>query len=256
MIPLALLPDVRAHVEERLVFNFRIPAEVLEQQLPPWLDPQSIRGSAVASFCILDLRRLDARRIPFLGVGSGLNAAWRFGAFRGGEPVVYVLERLTSSRLGSAVTRLGCPGHHPHATFEAGNDAGLRRITVSRGGVPVFSATFEKDRASGSRLFASEEEFREFLRAGKMSYAPSARRGAFTRVSLDKIEGRYEPLRVVSVTAPLLEEWTGKTAADLLDGGFSTRNGRYIWRLHGVERGDSARDLLLDRLAESVHVGE
>src|SRR5687768_5009019 len=111
---MALLPNIRARLIERFIFNFRFPADVLARQLPSWLVPHSIEGSSIGSFCVLDLDQVTFGPMPDeLGLRN-INCALRFGAIERatGTPAVYVAERNTNSRLGAFVTSLGFPGEH------------------------------------------------------------------------------------------------------------------------------------------------
>jgi hypothetical protein len=53
------IPSVRALLAERLIFNFRLPPKALAELLPAkWLAPQIVNGFGIASFCMLDLRKI------------------------------------------------------------------------------------------------------------------------------------------------------------------------------------------------------
>ena len=57
--------SVKAQLNERYIFNFRIKPEVLEAKLPvKWLKPQIINGWSVVSFCILDVNKITIVPIP------------------------------------------------------------------------------------------------------------------------------------------------------------------------------------------------
>lgn len=46
--------SVKARMEERYIFNFRLPPDELAKKLPiPWIEPQVVNGCSVVSFCIL-----------------------------------------------------------------------------------------------------------------------------------------------------------------------------------------------------------
>lgn len=232
----SILPDIRARLVERFVFNFRIPPAVLAAHLPPWLEPQVFGGSAVASFCILDLAGVTFGPIPAsLGLRN-LNCGHRFAVLEADtkEPRVFVDERNTSSRLGAFITSLGFPGRHGlvDAGIEHRDDATSLRVTDSRG-APLFAATARRGATFASELFPSLDAFSEFMARGVTSYCPAVKSGTLNVVDLHKDDSVYEPLAVDEVEDRLIAEWLGSPPSLPFDSAVRTAGGTYVWEYRG-----------------------
>ena len=93
--------SITAVLEERLLFNFSVEPDRLEEQLPvKWLKPLVVNGRSVVSFCILHLKNVTIWPLPGSIIGfKTISCAYRCGAVDvsgGGEvPVVWVVDRLS-----------------------------------------------------------------------------------------------------------------------------------------------------------------
>jgi hypothetical protein len=241
LLPKALLPDVRARLRERFIFNYAIPPRALEARLPSWLSPQLVNGRAIASFCILHLDEISVSAWPSrLGV-SGLHGAHRFGVVdRSSRPAVYVEERLAGSPWAAAVTRTGFPGRHAPVMIEVARaETGeARSIRVARpDGALVFAARLATGGAAlapVAPVFPTAEDFARFLREGTVSYAPSIDPERLNRVDLAKEENAYAELEVAAIEDPVIEELTGAPASESFVGAWRTSGGRYVWSYRGA----------------------
>lgn len=234
-VPVPMMPKIRARLIERFIFNFRLPAEVLERQLPAWLAPQSFDGASVGSFCVLDLDQVTFGPVPDqLGLRN-INCALRFGVIERdtGVAAVYVTERNTNSRLGAFITSLGFPGAHRLVDASITNDAGGSQIRVRDGERALFSATVTPDAALHSSLFGSLSVFAAFMAGGVRSYCPAKNPGYFNVVDLHKQDPTYEPLRVADLTHDLFPGWSAGSSDVVLDSAVRTEDGRYIWEYLG-----------------------
>ena len=230
------LPNVRARLVERFVFNFRIPPSVLAERLPSWLKPQVFGGSAVASFCILDLAGVTFGAIPSsLGLRN-INCGHRFAVADSEtkEPQVFVDERNTNSRLGSFVTSLGFPGHHRlvEAVIEHRGEVSMIRVGDADE-TPLFSATARRSNVFDSKLFPSLRAFSDFTALGITSYCPAVKNGMFNVVDLHKNDSTYEPVEVDEVNDRLIEEWLGFPSNLSFDSAVRTVGGAYVWEYRG-----------------------
>ncbi len=228
------LPEIRAHLVHRFIFNYRVPPEVLAERLPEWLEPQVIRGLAVGSHCVLCLERVTFGPLPDrLGV-SNINCAQRFGVIdkRTDEPAVYVHERNTDSRLGAFVSSLGFPGKHVYVKArveESGEGAWSLEIN-NGGGEPLFSARAARTDSFSSSLFDSMGDFKEFLAAGVRSYSPAVKPDRLNVVDLEKEDPTYEPLSAEDVHDSFFESCSG-----VFDSALRTGGGTYRWSYRGHE---------------------
>lgn len=235
-----LFPPVRANLAERFIFNFRMPPEALTKYLPaPWLTPQLVKGHAVASFCLLDLRDITFAPLPAVCGPASVSCAPRYAVMdtSGPEvrPSVFVTRRYTSSAFGSWLTRLACTAPHPHARAEIRREG---RATMLRVGgldeVASFSAEVRAAATDSSLLFPTPEAFAQFIAEGVSSYGLSLRGGRLTKIDLRKEDNGYEPLEVVRMDGPLVESWVADGAE--FDSGYRTSGGRYEWTYTGLTK--------------------
>ena len=236
------LPSVRALMEERLIFNYRLPAEHLEGLLPvPWLTPQLVDGSAVASVCVLRLSRIAAGSIPsFLGARS-ISTARRYGVLDGrhnGSPAVFVTERTTNSTPGSFLTGIGFSARHEYVPASVHRDGWSTLVTLGAG---RFHGRVAPAHQWSSSLFPALESFSTFLAEGVRSYGTSRHAGRLTVLDLSKEDSGYTPLTAQEIGGSSVQPWM--EAGAVLDSAARTANSRYRWTYHGLTREVQASDL-------------
>jgi Uncharacterized conserved protein (COG2071) len=227
------LPSVRALVEERIIFTYRLPADHLESLLPvTWLTPQLVDGSAVASVCVLRLSKITAGPVPSLFGVQSISAARRYGVRderSGGSPAVFVTERTTNSVLGSLFTGAGFSAEHEHVPATISRDDDSTLVTL---GSDRFTGRAVASPRWSSSLFPTLEDFSTFLAEGIRSYGPSRREGQLTVLDLSKEDKGYEPLTAREVGGSLVQPWLD--AGAVLDSVARTVNAKYRWIYHGL----------------------
>lgn len=117
------MPLLSAHIQRRLLINYRIDPVIAQSLLPASLRPQLVDGSAVAGICLLRLGALrPAWFRPQIGWGAE-NAAHRIAVewddASGTHSGVYIPERHSASWLAVAAGDRIFPGVHKHAHFES-----------------------------------------------------------------------------------------------------------------------------------------
>ncbi|GAA3293694.1 hypothetical protein Dvina_19565 [Dactylosporangium vinaceum] len=227
------LPSVRALVNERIIFNYRLPADYLKRLLPvAWLTPQLVDGSAVASVCVLRLSRVTAGPFPsVLGVHS-VSSARRYGVLderSGGSPAVFVSERTTNSALGSLFTAAGFSAQHDYLPAAIGDDGESILVTL---GNDRFTGRAVPASLWSSSLFPELEDFSTFLAEGVRSYGTSRREGRLTILDLFKEDRGYQPLAAREVGGSLVQPWLD--AGAVLDSVARTTDAKYRWTYHGL----------------------
>lgn len=234
---MSFLPPVRATMQKRYLFNFRLPPDVLAHHLPvPWLQPHTIRDHGIISFCTLNLQHITVAPLPTTVGLQSLSCAHRFAVVDTLQPVptpaVYVPHRYTNSPFGSWFTHLGFSAPHPlvHATIEKIDTSVSIRMSFPDGSL-LFRARVCPSAALQSMLFDSSATFADFIRVGVTSYGTSIRGQRLTKVDLQKTETVFEPLTVLDWDDALLSSW-GKGVQ--LDSAFRTAHGQYQWTYHGL----------------------
>ena len=224
----SILPPVRATLQERYLFNFRMPTATFQHL---------VNDYAIVSFCTLHLRRITVAPLPTVVGLSSLSCAYRFAVIDTSgstpAPAVFVPARYTNNAFGSWFTHLGFYAPHPliHAsiTTEASE---LTLKTNLPDGQPLFSATVQPATACRSALFETAEAFAQFIKAGVTSYGTSVRGARLTKIDLHKTETAFEPLAVCEWQDSLLDRYMGEGV--VLDSAFRTAGGHYQWTYHGL----------------------
>jgi hypothetical protein len=235
---MALMPAVRASLAERFIFNFRLPAEMLATYLPvSWLAPQGVHGYGVASFCILDLRGITVAPLTTsIGLAS-ISCARRYAVLdvsrEQASSAVFVTERQTNSAFGAWFTSLGFSAPHPQveAVIDHQDDRTVLRVDSPDDGL-LFTANVRPSAALTSELFASPQEFADFIAQGVTSYGRSRHGSRLTKVDLHKDDADYTPLEVSKLGGALADDW--QRHGGLFDSAFRTGGGRYEWTYHGL----------------------
>lgn len=234
----SILPPVRAALERRYLFNFRMPARVFQRMVPVnWLPPQLIDGQAIISFCTLQLRNITVAPLPTVVGLSILSCAYRFAVLDTTQPVatpaVYVPARYTNNRFGSWFTYQGFSCPHPLIQATISTQAGTKTLSITHAdGAPLFDAVFADTDTPQSTLFDTADRFASFIKAGVTSYGNSIRGTQLTRVDLRKTETAFTPLVVHSWQDQLLS--AQDDGEIVLDSAFSTAGGQYQWTYHGL----------------------
>ncbi len=235
----SVLPTVRAHMHERFIVNYRMPPEAVSAYLPaPWLTPQVIAGSAVASFCVLDLRQVSPTPVPRSMGLSMISCAPRYAVMDHSvdppRPAVFVTERYSSSAFGSWFTTLGFSAPHPHIEVHWDHRDDEMMIAVSDEDGEMFRTVANAEAALSSQLFPTVDDFSQLIASGVRSYGLSRHAGELTVLDLKKDDATYEPYGVASVTGGVPERWVADGGA--IDSAFRTADATYAWKYAGLVR--------------------
>jgi hypothetical protein len=235
---MSLMPAERASLAERFIFNFRLPEKMLATYLPvSWLAPQGVHGYGVASFCILDLRGITVAPLTTSTGLASISCAPRYAVLdvsrEQASPAVFVTERQTNSGFGAWFTSLGFSAPHPRvqAVIDHQDDRTLLRVDSPGDGL-LFAANVRPSAALNSELFASPQEFADFIAQGVTSYGRSRHGSRLTKVDLHKDDADYAPLEVSNLGGAFADDW--QRCGGLFDSAFRTGGGRYEWTYHGL----------------------
>jgi hypothetical protein len=232
-----VIPSVRAALAERFIFNFRMSPDAMRKFLPAveWLRPAEVRGHAIASFCLLDLRNITVAPLAAVAGLTSLSCAPRYAVMdrSAGEekPAVFVTERFTNSSFGSWFTSLGFSAPHPYVDAAITDEGSAVRLSVTEGERLLFAARVAKSAESPDSIF-TPETFARFIAEGVSSYGLSVHGQRLTKVDLHKTDGKYEPLHVLELSGAAVSPWLAAGAA--LDSAFRTADGHYEWTYHGL----------------------
>jgi hypothetical protein len=199
-------------MRERFIFNFRVAPEELAPHLPQWIEPQVLNGHSVVSFCILVLERLSVWPIPSIINFSTISCAYRIGVVDWStgepEPAVYVTDRYADLPLITRISPFIMFDTIPtiHAAIGRSQDS-TNLVMSQRDGRALFSADVVTAPTLESQVFATVDEFSEFIRNGVSSYAPSLFPGTLAKVDLYKDEVDYQPITAEVEFSALSGDW-------------------------------------------------
>lgn len=230
--------SVKAHMEERFIFNFRIRPDALAKKIAvPWLKPQDVNGWSAVSFCILRLSRLSVVPIPPIIPFSTISCAYRVGVIDTSgakpEPSVYVTERWAdlalAAKLAPWILLDSVPVIDASLTRREGRtDVAFNYFDQTQ----LFEATVSPAPSFQSQVFESIEAFAAFIKGGVTSYAPSLYAGAFTKVSLLKEDAEYSPMKAAIRYSELHRLWDDVEME--LDSTVRATGAAYKWTYQGL----------------------
>jgi hypothetical protein len=179
---------LNAHIDRRLLVNWRADPDVVARLLPAPFRPQLVDESAVVGICFIRLAQLRPSRTPALLGLSSESAAHRIAVERdtpnGVEPSVYVLRRVTSSRFAAVTGGRLFPGVHSHASFEVLETADQLDIAFKTAdGHRDAAVSAQLTDTLDSRLFPSMSVIADFFQCASVGWSPS-RSGSLEGVGL------------------------------------------------------------------------
>jgi uncharacterized protein DUF2071 len=199
------VPKVHGTIRRRLLVNFRVDPDVMQQLLPSPFKPKLHRGKAIAGICLIRLEDIRPKRFPKLVGISSENAAHRVAVVwdEGGEKRegVYIPRRDTGSLLNHLAGGRIFPGEHHRARFEV-RDTGDRIDFTMRsadGAVTVHVVGKSALALPASSSFESVEEASHFFESGSLGYSATTNGKRLDGLVLKTSSWHVEPLQVEDV---------------------------------------------------------
>src|ERR1700760_611503 len=115
------IPTITGVIDRRMLVNFTVQPDALQQILPQPFRPKLFRGKGIAGICLIRLKEVRPKGLPaFVGIGSE-NGAHRIavewmenGHLKEG---VYIPRRDSSSMFNTLTGGRVFPGKHHKAKF-------------------------------------------------------------------------------------------------------------------------------------------
>lgn len=205
------IPVLHGIIDRRILVNYRVDPAVLMPLLPPPFRPKIVHGHALAGICLIRLKYVRPRFVPwFLGISSE-NAAHRAAVTWDDHGVpregVFIRRRDTNSRLNALAGGRLFPGVHHHARFSV-------RETPSEFDVSLQSDDGQTNLAVRTRLathlpatsvFRSLEAASAFFQAGSLGYSVTADPTRFQGLELRCPQWKVEPLEVLEARSSFFD---------------------------------------------------
>ena len=198
------LPTIQGVIRRRILANFRVDPEVMQDQLPSRFRPKLHEGFAVAGICLIRLEHIRPKRLPSIVGLSSENAAHRVAVLwdEGGETHegVFISRRDTDSQLNHLLGGRIFPGEHHHASFDVTESAaGIRLSMRSEDDAVAIDIEGQiADEIPANSIFTSLAESSSFFEAGSLGYSVTAEPQRLDGLKLETKEWHVEPLRLAT----------------------------------------------------------
>ncbi|HKB68425.1 MAG TPA: DUF2071 domain-containing protein [Pyrinomonadaceae bacterium] len=236
------LPVIQGVIRRRILANFRVDPQVMQQQLPPRFRPKLQRGYAVAGICLIRLEHIRPRFIPeSIGLNSE-NAAHRVAVLWDEDGVtregVFISRRDTNSQLNHLLGGRIFPGEHHQSSFSVRESESEISISLestdSRVAVKIEGATAKE--LPRNSIFSSLAEASAFFEAGSIGYSVTHDPNRLDGLNLKTEQWQVEPLEVRKVESSYFSDETKFPAGSIeFDHALLMKNVAHEWH--------SAKDL-------------
>ena len=204
------IPTIIGTIDRRILINYQADKEVIEKFLPAPFRPKLVKGKAIVGICLIRLKNIRRKGIPFNVGMSSENGAHRIavewtenGESREG---VYVPRRDTSSRLNSFAGGRVFPGVHHLADFNVREDNGLYNIEFkSEDGTFLEISAQETSAWSDHSVFEDCDCASDFFKQGSVGYSPDKIGHTFDGLELVTTKWEVSPLTVSKVRSSFFE---------------------------------------------------
>lgn len=171
------IPKIKGIIDRRILINYQVDKEVLENYLPKPFKPKLVNGKGIAGICLIRLKEIRPKGLPRqLGISSE-NGAHRIavewtenGAQKEG---VFIPRRDTSSKVNALAGGTVFPGIHYHAEFTVNEKEGAYEVGfVSEDATSLSIKAKETEVWNKESVFENLECVSEFFENGSVGYSP------------------------------------------------------------------------------------
>jgi hypothetical protein len=204
------IPTIIGTIDRRILINYQADKDTIEKFLPTPFRPKLVKGKAIVGICLIRLKNIRPKGIPFnIGISSE-NGAHRIAVewTEAGEVKegVYVPRRDTSSKLNSLAGGRVFPGVHHFADFKVNEHNGLYNIEFeSEDGTYLKISAENTNEWSNKSVFDSQDCASDFFRQGSIGYSPNKIGGTFDGLELKTKKWEVSPLTVSKVKSSFFE---------------------------------------------------
>lgn len=172
------IPKIKGVIDRRILINYQVDKEVLENYLPEPFRPKLIKGKGIAGICLIRLKEIRPKGLPKqIGISSE-NGAHRIavewtenGKLKEG---VYIPRRDTSSKLNSIAGGTLFPGVHHIAKFAVNESEGNYEIGfISDDKTSLSIIAKEAKNWNHDSVFENLESASDFFENGSIGYSPN-----------------------------------------------------------------------------------
>jgi hypothetical protein len=202
------IPKIRGVINRRILINYQIDREVLEDYLPKPFRPKLVNGKGIAGICLISLKEIRPKGFTkHLGISSE-NGAHRIAVEWTEKGIVkegvFIPRRDTSSKLNALAGGTIFPGIHHLATFKIREfDQNYEVGFVSDDKTSLSIKAKETNSWNKESVFENLASVSEFFERGAIGYSPSKRQ--FEGLELKVYNWKVSLLEVEEVSSSFFE---------------------------------------------------
>lgn len=202
------IPKIKGIIDRRILINYQVDKEVLENYLPEPFKPKLVNGKGIAGICLIRLKEVRPKGLPKqIGISSE-NGAHRIAVewIENGElkEGVYIPRRDTSSKLNSLAGGTIFPGVHHLAKFSVNESNRNYKVAfVSDDDTSLSIEAQETDHWNNESVFESLDCVSHFFEKGSIGYSPD--KNAFEGLELKAYNWKVSLLDVKCVQSSFFE---------------------------------------------------
>lgn len=202
------IPKIKGIIDRRILINYQVDKEVLENYLPKPFKPKLVKGKGIAGICLIRLKEIRPKGLPRqIGISSE-NGAHRIaiewkenGQTKEG---VFIPRRDTSSKLNSLAGGTIFPGIHHLAEFSVIESEGNYDISfVSKDKTSLSIKAREINDWNSESVFENLNCASAFFKNGAIGYSPE--KNGFSGLELKTYNWRVSLLDVKEVQSSFFE---------------------------------------------------
>ncbi|AXT63369.1 hypothetical protein D1816_24505 [Aquimarina sp. AD10] len=202
------IPKIKGIIDRRILINYQVDKEVLENYLPKPFKPKLVNGKGVAGICLIRLKEIRPKGLPKqIGISSE-NGAHRIavewnenGKLNEG---VYIPRRDTSSKLNSLAGGTMFPGIHHLTEFTVNeSDRNYNVAFISDDGTSLSIEARETDKWNEESVFENLNCVSDFFENGSIGYSPG--KNEFDGLKLEAYNWKVSLLEVKEVQSSFFE---------------------------------------------------
>lgn len=202
------IPIIRGIIDRRILINYQIDENVLDNYLPKPFHPKLVNGKGIGGICLIRLKEIRPKGFPKqIGISSE-NGAHRIaveweenGKLNEG---VFIPRRDTSSKVNALAGGIIFPGIHHLAKFSVNENNGNYEISfVSDDDTFLSIKAKEAKKWNDESVFENLECVSEFFEKGSIGYSPD--KNDFEGLELKTQNWKVSLLEMESVKSSFFE---------------------------------------------------
>lgn len=202
------IPIIKGIIDRRILINYQVEKEVLENYLPKPFKPKLVNGKGIAGICLIRLKEIRPKGLPKqIGISSE-NGAHRIAVewIENGElkEGVFIPRRDTSSKLNSLAGGTLFTGIHYLANFKVKEDNGIYEVGfISEDLTSLSIKAKETNNWNSESVFDDLKCVSDFFKKGSVGYSPD--KNGFDGLELKTKNWKVSLLEVEKVKSSFFE---------------------------------------------------